>query len=45
MPMHPQVQELVEKLAASDLKAIQDMTPEQARAQSLAMAQDPRSVV
>ena len=39
MPMHPQVQELVEKLAASDLKAIQDMTPEQARAQSLAMAQ------
>jgi len=37
--MHPQVQELVEKLAASDLKAIQDMTPEQSRAQSLAMAQ------
>ena len=37
MPMHPQVQELVEKLAASDFAPIQSLTPDGARAQYLAM--------
>ena len=37
MPMHPQVQALMEKLAASDFQAIQSLTPQTARAQYLAM--------
>lgn len=46
--MHPQVQELVEKIAASDFKAIQDMTPDEARAQYMTMvelrAEEPKAM-
>ena len=37
MPMHPQIQELVDKLAASDFKPIQALSPDGARAQYLTM--------
>ena len=39
MPMHPQVQALVDKLASSDFSSIQDLSPDAARAQYATMVE------